>query len=440
MSQSSLVNVKVMTSHYGYPDGKAGRGGAKLDKIFVHHMAGVLTAEQCGAVFKKREASAHYGIDSKGRVGQYVLEENAAWHCANRYYNQRSIGIELSNDGGASTNWHVSDTAINKCIELIVDICKRNGIKKINYTGDLTGNLCMHKWLASTACPGGYLSTKFKYIADEANKKLTPYTPKSAYEGKLPRGTVRPDAEGADVKHVQTFLNWCINAGLEVDGDCGKLTVAAIRDFQATYGLAVDGWFGSDSKKKAKEIIEKYAINIQPAPAVETKQTAIQAWCKRIADSGEYKYKSWTSDVNTHRCPICYPKSGKGFNCICYGWASWRHGAGIGCKCNAGVVNNADAEKIRSLAYAEALEYAQKKIGIKSIKLIRGNQGINVKDLEIGDILLYYKGTTYMHTAVYVGKGKIADSASGQTPNIKYGCPYSIKGWLCKVAIRYTGK
>lgn len=177
MSNSSLVNYKALTKHFGYPTGKTGRGGKKIDKIFVHHMAGILTVEQCGNVFKTREASAHYGIDGKGRVGQYVLEENAAWHCANKEYNQRSIGIELANDGGAKTNWHVSDKAIAKCIDLIVDICKRNGIKKINYTGNLNGNLCMHCWTASTSCPGGYLKTKFKYIAEQVNKKLNSSAP-----------------------------------------------------------------------------------------------------------------------------------------------------------------------------------------------------------------------------------------------------------------------
>lgn len=187
MSNSSLVNYKLLTSHFGYPTGKTGRGGSKIDKIFVHHMAGNLTVEQCGKVFKNNEASAHYGIDGKGRIGQYVLEENTAWHCANKAYNQRSIGIELANDGGAKDNWHVSDKTIAKCIELIVDICKRNGIKKINYTGNLQGNLCMHCWTASTACPGGYLKTKFRYIADQVNKKLSGTSPAPAEKTELYR-------------------------------------------------------------------------------------------------------------------------------------------------------------------------------------------------------------------------------------------------------------
>ena len=190
MSQSSLVDITVWTNHKGYPDGASGRNGTKIDKIFVHHMAGVLTAKQCGNVFKSREASAHYGIGSDGKIGQYVKEEDTAWHAGNKSYNLRSIGIELSNDGGAKTNWHVADKTIEKCIDLIVDICKRNNITKINYTGDTKGNLCMHTWVASTACPGPYLKTKFKYIADQVNKELTAAKPAKSTTKKSTTKTV----------------------------------------------------------------------------------------------------------------------------------------------------------------------------------------------------------------------------------------------------------
>ena len=261
MSQSSLVNVTMLTSHIGYPDGKTGRGGAKIDKIFVHHMAGILTAEQCGNVFKTREASAHYGIDNKGRVGQYVLEENTAWHCANKSYNQRSIGIELSNDAGASGNWHVSDKVIAKCIELIVDICKRNNIKTINYTGNLNGNLCMHTWLAATACPGPYLKTKFKYIAEQVNKKLgnststTPTKVKKAYTGTLPTKNLRNGSSGQQVKYLQKFLNWYDPKNkLDVDGRFGPLTEKAVKKFQSNMGIDVDGIVGPQTRGKMRTV------------------------------------------------------------------------------------------------------------------------------------------------------------------------------------------
>lgn len=166
MSKSSLATYTDITSHKS-----KGRGGKKIDKIFLHHMAGNLTVKQCGNVFKTREASAHYGVNGKN-IGCYVDESDTAWHCGNYKYNQRSIGIELANDQGASGKWHVSDKTIETATQLIADICKRNGIKKLNYTDNLSGNLCMHCWVASTACPGPYLKGKFQYIADEVNKLL----------------------------------------------------------------------------------------------------------------------------------------------------------------------------------------------------------------------------------------------------------------------------
>ena len=62
---------------------------------------------------------------------------------------------------------------MDKLIELCADICKRNGIAKLNYTGDTSGNLTMHKLFASTDCPGAYLESKFPWIAEQVNKKLS---------------------------------------------------------------------------------------------------------------------------------------------------------------------------------------------------------------------------------------------------------------------------
>lgn len=167
MSNSSLVNYTKISPNSN-PRTK------KISKITIHHMAANATVERCGDEFSKpsREASSNYGIDSKGRVGLYVEEKNRAWTSGNKDNDHQAVTIEVANDeiGG---NWHVSDTALAKLIELCVDICKRNGIKKLNYTGDKTGNLTMHKWFQATVCPGPYLESKFPYIANEVNKRLT---------------------------------------------------------------------------------------------------------------------------------------------------------------------------------------------------------------------------------------------------------------------------
>lgn len=167
MSNSKLVNYTRLSPNCNKPRNH------RIDKITIHHMAGNLTVEQCGAIFAptSRQASSNYGIGSDGRVGMYVEECNRSWCSSNAENDHRAVTIEVANDGGAP-DWHVSDKALSKLIELCADICKRNGITKLNYTGDKTGNLTMHKWFASTGCPGPYLESKFPYIASEVNKLL----------------------------------------------------------------------------------------------------------------------------------------------------------------------------------------------------------------------------------------------------------------------------
>lgn len=136
-------------------------------------MAGNLSIESCGAGFAnaKRRASSNYGIGSDGRIGLYVEEKNRSWCSSNANNDYQAITIEVANDqiGG---DWHVSDKALESLINLCVDICKRNDIKELVFTGDKTGNLTQHNYFAATACPGPYLKSKFPYIAKEVNKRL----------------------------------------------------------------------------------------------------------------------------------------------------------------------------------------------------------------------------------------------------------------------------
>ena len=169
MSNSPLVNYTKISKNSN-PRTKS------IQKITIHHMAGNLSVETCGLVFQNGKSSSNYGIGSDGRVGLYVEEHNRAWTSSNADNDHQAITIEVANDqiGG---DWHVSDKALSKLIELCVDICKRNRIERLNYTGDKSGNLTMHKWFAATVCPGAYLESKFPYIATEVNKKLTLKTP-----------------------------------------------------------------------------------------------------------------------------------------------------------------------------------------------------------------------------------------------------------------------
>lgn len=175
MSNSSLVTYTKISPNKSAPRNHA------IDTITIHCMAGNLSVEQCGNIFvnKNRKASSNYGIGSDGRIALYVDEKDRSWASSNSANDNRAITIEVANDGGADTGWHVSNKAYTSLINLLVDICKRNGIKELKWKADksLIGqvdkqNMTVHRWFAAKACPGDYLYNLHGKIASEVNAKM----------------------------------------------------------------------------------------------------------------------------------------------------------------------------------------------------------------------------------------------------------------------------
>lgn len=169
MSNSKLVNVVVPAYPGNYTKGRDGR---KIEAITIHHMAGRLSAEQCGQIFQQvgRQASSNYGVGYDGRIGLYVDECNTSWCNSNWDSNCKSVTIETSDN---DNSWYVNDTTMKSLIKLVADIAKRNNLGKL-----VKGkNLTWHSMFANTECPGAYLLSKLDYICDEANK-INNETPK----------------------------------------------------------------------------------------------------------------------------------------------------------------------------------------------------------------------------------------------------------------------
>ena len=164
MSNSSLVNIAVPSHPNNYT---VGRNGKKIEIITIHHMAGVLTAEECGKIFQNetRNASSHYGIGKDGEIGLYVDEENTAYTNGDFDSNSIAVTIETSNSE-VSDDYPVSDEVLNILIKLVADIAKRNNLGTL-VKGQ---NLTWHQMHAETSCPGEYLLSKMDYIVEEANK------------------------------------------------------------------------------------------------------------------------------------------------------------------------------------------------------------------------------------------------------------------------------
>ena len=144
-----------------------------ITKITIHHMAGIMSVEEFGTLVANpgREMSANYCIGSDGRIGLFCEEKDRSWCSSSPWNDNRAITIEVSNCeiGG---NWAISEAVCESLIKLCADICKRNGIKKLEFTGDKNGSLTYHYMFASTACPGIWIKNHTNDICNRVNGLL----------------------------------------------------------------------------------------------------------------------------------------------------------------------------------------------------------------------------------------------------------------------------
>lgn len=248
MASSSLVNDVVWASPSCYGTDRKG-----ITNICLHHMAGVLTAKECGKVFTNpsRRASAHYGVGKDLRIGLYVDESNVAWHAGSKIENQSSIGIEIS-DAAYGGNWPISDEVLSLTIKLVADCMKRNGIAKAIKGQTLT----WHSMYSATVCPGDYLRSKMDYICAEVNKILsggstpTPTPTKSFFPAK---GYWGPGDYDQRIDQLSAFMYKMFPSYTKKEAlgsYYGKNIQASIREFQRRTNLEVDGCTGPITLKK----------------------------------------------------------------------------------------------------------------------------------------------------------------------------------------------
>lgn len=228
--------------------------------------------------------------------------------------------------------------------------------------------------------------------------------------------------------------------GVAQDGSWGAKTSKAI---QRGIGVTADGWFGEKSVKAFQKYLNEHAF---PTPKPVEKKTIwdnANAWARKIAADSRYHYVRFSDASYTQQCPICHPRNHDlGWNCIGFAWAVWRHGAGIPCRCNCEVINNQTGDRILRSNAATALSIVKEKTGLSQVTVVsNGGSAIPLSKLKKGDILLLYDGKDYYHTVYYMGDGKMADSSSGRSDNIKADVVMSsdTKNDI-KIAIRYTGK
>lgn len=120
--------------------------------------------------------------------------------------------------------------------------------KKCDYRHDFY----MWQYTSSGTVSGisGKVDLSYLYRDDPKQQKMT-------YPGKLPtlpkRGWFTSGDTGTQVKLLQVFMNWFFGyERLKVDGEVGRLTMDAVRDYERAEGLTVDGAFGEKCLQRAR--------------------------------------------------------------------------------------------------------------------------------------------------------------------------------------------
>ena len=174
MSNSPLVDYTRISPNKNSPRNH------KIDTITIHCVVGQCTVETLGNIFAptSRQASSNYGVGTDGKIGMYVEEKDRSWCSSNAANDNRAVTIEVASD--TKHPYAVNDRAFAALLDLVTDICKRNGIRKLVWSTKKADrvnhkngcNMTVHRDYANKSCPGDYLYNRHGEIAAEVNRRL----------------------------------------------------------------------------------------------------------------------------------------------------------------------------------------------------------------------------------------------------------------------------
>ena len=174
MSNSPLATYTRITKNKTSPRNHT------IDTITIHCIVGQWTAKQGCDYFATtdRECSANYVVGKDGSIGLSVDEKDRSWCSNNSANDHRAITIEVASD--TTHPYAVTDAAFAALLNLVEDICRRNGIKELVWSTNKNDrvnqrngcNMTVHRDYANKACPGDYLYNRHGEIAAEVNRRL----------------------------------------------------------------------------------------------------------------------------------------------------------------------------------------------------------------------------------------------------------------------------
>lgn len=172
----------------------------KIDRITLHGVWGHLSLQSLAAEFQtSTQHSSNYGIDDDGKIGMFVPEDDRSWCSDSRMNDVRAVTVEMNNDKTSPNR--MLDATVNAAIKLCVDVCIRNGIRKMYWIPNLVpypypsndeqkkaneeainrkndslrsdeGLFTVHCWFFNKTCPGNYLLDNMTYVCNMVNKGI----------------------------------------------------------------------------------------------------------------------------------------------------------------------------------------------------------------------------------------------------------------------------
>lgn len=194
-TNSKLISLTRISANRNSPRNHA------IDRVSIHCVVGQLSIETMANMFAPSNyaASCNYCIGTDGRMALIVEEKDRSWCTSSPENDNRAVTIECAND--LTHPYAVNAKVYASLVELLVDICQRNGKKKLLWFADKQKTLAyspaqdemvmtVHRWFAAKACPGDYLYNLHGQIAAEVTAKLggtaaTPAEPQKIYRVRI---------------------------------------------------------------------------------------------------------------------------------------------------------------------------------------------------------------------------------------------------------------
>lgn len=247
MSNSSLVSYTKISPNKNSPRNHV------IDRITPHCVVGQLSAESiCGCFTSpSRQASCNYGIGYDGRISLCVEEKDRSWCSSSSANDHRAVTIECASD--KTHPYAMTNAVYASLINLCVDICKRNGKKKLLWFGDKNKTLAyspksdemvltVHRWFANKSCPGDWLYNRLGNLAAEVTKRLT--------GGSTDTGKVDVPSDGKTLYRVQTGA---FSKRSNADAWAAKLKAAGFDTYIVQMGNLYKVQVGAYSQKSNAE-------------------------------------------------------------------------------------------------------------------------------------------------------------------------------------------